>query len=41
MQDFNCFREVEVAKTATVAALKQAVEAAFRHKPEKISWCVC
>lgn len=32
--------EVEVAKTATVAVLKQAVEAAFRHKPEKISWCV-
>ncbi|RHN70626.1 hypothetical protein MtrunA17_Chr3g0137591 [Medicago truncatula] len=39
---------VEVAKTATVAVLKQAVEAAFRHKPEKISWplvwgqfCLC
>lgn len=40
--------QVEVAKTATVAVLKQVVEAAFRHKPEKISWplvwgqfCLC
>jgi hypothetical protein len=36
--------EVEVAKTATVAVLKKAVEAAFSHiptdGPEKISWCV-
>lgn len=43
---FGCllFAGIQVTKTATVAQLKQAVEAAFSHMPQngpgKISWYV-
>lgn len=44
MQEFDLFADVEVANTATVAKLKQAVESAFSHMPQKgpgkISWSV-
>ena len=44
IRDCWCFADIQVAKTATIAELKEAVEAAFSHMPQKgpgkISWCV-